>query len=383
MGQPITYLDNNATTRVDPRVAAAMAPLLAEEYGNPSSLHRLGAQAAARVEEARQQVARLIGARDSEIIFTSGGTEADLTALRGVVAARPSRRHVVISAVEHHAVVEPAELLEREGYEVSRVRVDREGQLDLDHLRDSLRDDTALVSVILANNETGVIYPLKQVCELAQARGVLVHTDAVNALGKMPVDVEELGVDLLSLSAHKIHGPKGSGALYLRRGTPLRPLLIGGPQERHRRGGTLNAPGIVGLGAACAVLYESGAAMMAAVGRLRERLEDELRRRFSDVYICGAGAARVPNTTCACFPGISSEALVLLLSEAGLCVSSGAACSSGSQEPSPVLLAMGIPPEVAQGQVRVSLGRFNTEADVERLLAVLPDMLRKVGATRL
>jgi cysteine desulfurase len=376
----ITYLDNNATTKVDPRVVAAVVPMLEEQYGNPSSVHTMGAHAGALVEKARGQVAKLIGARESEIVFTGGGTEADNAALRGVLAARPSRRHVVISTVEHHAIFEPCERLEQEGVAVTRVSVDGEGRLDLDALRTSLRDDTALVSIMLANNETGVIYPLKQVCEIARSRGALVHSDAVNAVGKLPINVDELGVDLLSLSAHKIHGPKGAGALYIRKATPFRASQIGGGQERGRRGGTLNAPGIVGLGTACAILQELGETPHRVVGVLRDRLEAGLKELRPDVRICGAGARRVPNTTCACFPGLSAEAILLLLSEAGICVSSGSACSSGSLEPSHVLVAMGIDPHVAQGQIRFSLSRFSTGADVDRLLEILPRVLERVAS---
>jgi len=383
MNPPIIYLDNNATTRVDPRVAQAMLPLLTERYGNPSSAHHFGAQVAAEVEQARRQVADLIGARESEIVFTSGGTEADNLALRGVLAAHPDRGHVVISAVEHHAVFELCEHLEHAGLAVTRVGVDREGRLDFGQLETSLRDDTALVSIMLANNETGVIFPLREVAELAGSRGVLVHTDAVNAIGKMPVDVEKLGVDLLSLSAHKFHGPKGCGALWIRRGTPFRAMQIGGSQERGRRGGTLNAPGIIGMGTACAILRELGDSAMSRCRTLRDRLEAELRRICPDVHICGQHADRLPNTTCACFPGLRSEAILILLSEAGICVSSGSACTSGSLEPSHVLRAMGIDARVAQGQIRFSLGRFNTDADIDRLLEVLPKVLQKVAAANI
>ncbi|MCC6360564.1 MAG: aminotransferase class V-fold PLP-dependent enzyme, partial [Phycisphaerales bacterium] len=248
---PLAYFDNNATTQPDPRVVDAMLPLLREHYGNASSLHQFGAAVGAQVEQARAHVARLIAARESEIVFTSGGTESDNLALRGTLAARPDRRHVVISAVEHHAILEPAEALRREGVEVTLVGVDSDGRLDLDQLTDAIRDDTAIVSIMLANNETGAIFPIREVADLARKRGAVVHSDAVNALGKIDVNVADLGVDLLSLSAHKIHGPKGCGALYIRRGVSLRPQQLGGPQEQNRRGGTLNAPAIVGLGVAC------------------------------------------------------------------------------------------------------------------------------------
>jgi len=375
-----TYLDNNATTRIDPRVLEAMWPYLTEQYSNPSSVYYFGAQVAARLEEARGQVGRLIGARDSEIVFTSGGTEANNAALRGVFAARPTKRHLIISAVEHHAILEPAALLEREGVQVTRLGVGQDGRLDLDALADAIRDDTLLISIMLANNETGVIFPLKQVCEVAKSRGVLIHTDAVNAAGKMPVNVDDLGVDLLSLSAHKVHGPKGAGALYIRRGTPHRPLLVGGPQERERRGGTHNVAGIVGFGVACELLCTNERDSMKRVAELRDRLERELTQRFKNAHIMGSRAERVPNTTCACFAGSQAEAILLLLSEAGVCASSGSACSSGSLEPSHVLKAMGIEPDIAQGQIRFSLSRFNTAEDIDRLLEVLPPILEKVAA---
>lgn len=381
MNARVTYLDNNATTRPDERVVAALLPLLTDFYGNPSSAHQFGAQVAARIEAARQSVAGLLGARDSEIVFTSGGTEADNAALRGVLAAEPRKRHVVISAVEHSAIAETAERLEHEGVAVTRVGVDRDGRLDLRALEQALRDDTALVSIMLANNETGVIFPVREVSEIANRRGIPVHTDAVNALGKLPVDVNELGVALLSLSGHKIYGPMGVGALYIRRGTPFVAWQVGGSQERKRRGGTLNAPGIVGLGVACQILREQPAAVNERIAALRERIETEITCRVPGVEIVGRSVDRLPNTTCFCFPGVSGEAVVLLLSEAGVCVSSGAACASGSLEPSHVLKAMSIDPRVAQGQIRVSLGRCNTDADVDRFLEVLPAAVKKVAAS--
>lgn len=380
MSDRVVYLDNNATTRCDERVVAAMAPYFTQLYGNPSSLHQFGAGVAAKVEEARSQVAAAIGARDSEIVFTSGGTESDNAALRGVLAARPAKRHVVISAVEHSAILEEAERLESEGVAVTRIGVDAAGRLDLPALGEALRPDTALVSIMLANNETGVIHPLAEVCALAKSRGVLVHTDGVQALGKIAVDVKALGVDLLSLSAHKIHGPKGAGALFIRRGAPFRPLLVGGPQERNRRGGTHNVPGIIGLGAACALLAQLDPAELARVAALRDRLESKLTACFDAAHVIAAGAPRLPNTSCVCFAGVEAEALLVLLSQAGICASSGSACSSGSLEPSHVLKAMGLDPHVAQGQIRFSLSRFNSDADLERLFEVLPAALEKVSA---
>jgi cysteine desulfurase len=380
MSNAITYLDNNATTRPDDRVTAAMLPLLTDFYGNPSSAHYFGAQVAVRIEEARRDVAALIGARESEIVFTSGGTESDNAGLRGVLSAQPEKRHLIISAVEHHAVFETAERLEQEGIHLTRVGVDGEGRLDLDGLRAAIRDDTGLISIMLANNETGVIFPLAEVCAIAGQHGVPVHTDAVNALGKMPVDVGQLGVSLLSLSAHKIYGPKGVGALCVRRGTPFRACQTGGSHERNRRGGTLNAPGIIGLGTACRILAQEQDQVIAHVAALRAKLEAALGKRFPEVRIMGQGTQRLPNTTCACFAGLPSEPLVLLLSEAGVCVSSGSACTSGSLELSHVLQAMNVDPQVGQGEIRFSLGKYNTEQDLERLFEVLPRIVEKVRA---
>jgi len=384
MPSDVTYLDNNATTPVDPRVVEAMLPYLRERYANPSSVHRFGANVAAQIEQARTAVARAIGARESEIVFTSGGTEADNAALRGVLTARPNKRHIIVSAVEHHAVLETAERLETEGVEVTTLSVDGDGQPDLNGLKKAIRDDTLLISVMLANNETGIVMPLREVCRIAHERRVYVHTDAVNALGKIPVNVDELGVDLLSLSAHKVHGPKGVGALYVRRGTPFRAMITGGPQEQQRRGGTLNVPGIIGLAEACELLCTPEHARdLERLGRLRDRLEREITSRFETAHVIGARAPRVPNTSCICFAGVEAEAVLLLLSEAGICASSGAACSSGSLEPSHVLQAMGIEPQVAHGQIRFSLGRFNTEADIDRLLQVLPTVLERVASVNL
>lgn len=378
----IVYLDNNATTRVAPSVRDAMLPYLDELYGNSSSLHHFGARVAAEIEQARGQLAKLIHARESEIVFTSGGTEADNTALHGVLSARPSKRQVIISAVEHHAILEPAERLHQHDVDVTKIGVDRAGRLDLEALGAAIRDDTALVSVMLANNETGMVYPLREIAELAHARGVLVHTDAVNALGKHPVDFEALGVDLMSLSAHKMHGPKGVGALVIRRGTPFQPRQIGGPQERDRRGGTHNAPGIIGFGAAATLWLNADetVAMHARVHALRDELERRLLASCPRAHVIGIAAERLGNTSCICFDGVEAEPVLLLLSERGICASSGAACASGSLEPSHVLKAMAIPPEIAQGQIRFSLSRYTTHDDIDRVVAALPEVLAKVAS---
>lgn len=375
----VVYLDNNATTRPDPRVIEAMLPFLTERYGNPASLHHFGASVTPEMETARGWVARAIGARDSEIVFTSGGTESNNLALRGVLTARPAKRHVVISTVEHHAILEPAAALEREGVSLSRIVVDGDGRLDLTALDAAIRSDTALVSIMLVNNETGIISPIREVSEIVRRRGTLLHCDAVNAFGKLPINVESLGADLLSLSAHKIHGPKGCGALYIRRGTPLRPLIAGGPQERQLRGGTSNVASIVGFGKACE-LFGGAGDYASVVGPLRDRLEGGITQTFEIALVAGHSAPRVANTSCVCFAGINAEPVILLLSEAGICVSSGAACSSGSLEPSHVIAAMGIDPRIAQGQVRFSLSRLTTESEIDRVLAMLPRIIEKVAA---
>lgn len=382
---PRAYLDNNATTQPDPRVVDALLPFLREQYGNASSLHHFGAAVGAQIEEARAQVARLIGAREGEIVFTSGGTEADNLALRGVLAARPARRHIVVSAVEHHAILEPVEALRREGVAVTLAGIDGDGRLDMQQLAGAIRADTALVSIMLANNETGTIFPVREITELARGCGAIVHTDAVNALGKIDVNVAHLGVDLLSLSAHKIHGPKGCGALFVRRGTPLRAQQLGGPQEQSRRGGTLNAPAIIGLGVACRLLGEecNPAATMQRVGALRDRLERSLLSRSPGAVVIAAASPRLPNTSCICFRGVASEAVLLLMSEAGICASSGAACSSGSLEPSHVLQALGLDPVLAQGQVRFSLSRMTTDAEIDAVIDCMPRILERVAATAL
>lgn len=379
MASDLIYLDNNATTQPDPRVVTAMTRMLTDDWGNPSSGHHVGARAAVHVEEARRHVAQLIGASPADIVFTSGGTEADNAALRGVLSALPGKRHLVISAVEHHAVIETAEQLAHEGVDVTHVEVDGDGRLDLEDLESAICDDTALISIMLANNETGVIFPIRQVSEIARARGVLVHTDAVNALGKTPVNVDDLGVDLLSLSSHKIYGPKGVGALYIRRGTPYRKWQIGGAQEHNRRGGTLNAPGIVALGTACRILHEQDPDVNERIRALRDRIETELARQSSNTHFIGRAAQRLPNTACVCFEGLIGETIVVLLSDAGICVSSGAACAAGEVEPSHVLRAMRVAPRLAGGEIRFSLGRTNTDADVDRLFDVLPTVLKQAA----
>jgi cysteine desulfurase len=372
------YLDHNATTPLDPSALEAMVQVLREGFGNPSSQHWFGQKARAAVEDARSQVAALIGATPAEIVFTGSGTEADNLALRGVAAAaREPRRGLVASAVEHHAIVHTLRALAEEGWPVATVRVQESGIVDVDDLAAKVDGGVALVSLMLANNETGVIEPVKEAAALAHERGALVHCDAVQAAGKIPVDVGELGLDLLSLSAHKFYGPKGVGALYVRRGTPMRALLRGGAQERNRRAGTENVAGIVGMGRAA----ETARQKLAAEGQRLASLRDQLEAR-----LLGLGARRngdgprVPNTTNVSFAYAEAEGLVMALDLLGVAVSTGAACAAGGTEPSHVLGAMGLPRERVQASLRFSLGRATTEGDVERAAEAVASCLERQRA---
>ncbi|PYQ21611.1 MAG: cysteine desulfurase NifS, partial [Acidobacteria bacterium] len=359
------YLDHNASTPLDPRVLEAMLPMLGEAFGNPSSLHWFGQRARAAVEEARVQAASLIGATPPEVVFTASGTEADNLALRGVAArAHEPRRKLVVTAVEHHAVLNTVRALAEEGFRVETARVDAQGRVDLDDLRARVDDRTALLSIMLANNETGVVQPVAEAARHARERGALVHCDAVQAAGKVPVDVGALHVDLLTLSAHKIYGPKGVGLLYVRRGTPMQALVRGGAQERNRRAGTENVAGIVGFGAAALLAREQLEADGARLRGLRDRFETELLA-IPGANLNGA-EPRVPNTTNVSFAGTDAEGLLMALDLMGVAVSTGAACAAGGIEPSHVLRAMGLPPERVQASLRFSLGRATTEAQLAR-----------------
>lgn len=375
----VIYLDNNATTAPAREVVDAMMLYLTEWYGNPSSMHRFGQRARQAVDEARGQVAHLIGAAESEIVFTGGGTEAINTAIRSLAAGRSPRKRIIISAVEHPATREMGHGLEREGFEIVEIPVDSGGSLDLDRLRAELDDRTALVSMMWANNETGVVFPVELIGSMCRERGVPFHCDAVQAVGKLPVNVKEGAVDLLSLAAHKFHGPKGVGGLYVRRGLHIRPLLVGGPQERQRRGGTENVPGIVGMGKAAEL---AGAALpqMARVTELRDRFEREILARIQDAHAIGRADARLPNTTNIGFARLESEAILLLLSEHGICASAGSACSSGSLETSAVLKAMKIDPAIAHGAVRFSLSRYTTDAEIDAVLEAMPGVIQRLRA---
>jgi cysteine desulfurase len=368
------YLDHNATTPLDPRVLDAMLPFLRDDFGNPSSLHWFGQRARGAVEEARARVAALVGAEPAEIVFTSGGSESDNAALRGA-KPKPPRAGVVCSAIEHHAVLNTAKAMREEGRPVGIARVGEGGVLDLDDLAAKVDDRTAVVSVMLANNETGVVQPVAEAARLARGRGALVHCDAVQAASKLPIDVRALDVDLLTLSAHKVYGPKGVGCLYVRRGTPMAPLVRGGAQERNRRAGTENVAGLVGFGVAAALAREGLESEALRVAALRDRLEERLlaipgARRNGD-------GPRVPNTTNASFEGVDAEALLIALDLEGVAASTGAACAAGGLEPSHVLRAMGLPPERVQSSLRLSLGRSTTEADVDRAAGIIASVVAR------
>jgi len=369
------YLDNNATTPVLPEVFEALRPYFGERFGNASSIHHHGQETRAAVERAREEVARLIGARPSEIVFTSGGTEADNLALFGVARTGD---HVITSTIEHHAVLNACRHLEALGCAVTYVSVDRRGVVDPADVERALRPETKLISIIMANNETGVVQAVGEIGSIAREADIYFHTDAVQAVGKIPVCIDEIGCDLLTISAHKLHGPQGVGALYVRKGTALEPRQFGGRHERSRRAGTENVPGIVGLGCAAALActnLERGDDKKMA--ELRGRLEQELLA-IESAEVNGAGAPRVPNTTNICFDGIDGEALVIALDLKGLAVSTGAACSSGAIEPSHVLLAMRLTPERARASIRFSLGKQNTAEDVEFALSIVPETVARL-----
>lgn len=372
------YLDNNATTAVAPEVVDAMTPVLRDHYGNPSSMYGLARTTAYQLKEARAKVAALIGAAPGEIVFTSCGTESDATAIWSALRSRPDRRHVVTTAVEHSAIKNLAEHLGQNGYRVTFVPVDEAGRLDLDHLRDHLSDDTAVVSVMWANNETGVLFPVEEIARICRERGILFHTDAVQAVGKIPIDLSDGAIDMLSLSGHKLHAPKGVGALYVRKGTPFQPFLIGGHQEAGRRAGTENVASIVGLGRAAQLAREWMADENGRVRELRDRLEAALLERIPQSRVNGDRDNRLPNTTNIAFDYVEGESILLLLDEAGICASSGSACTTGSLEPSHVLRAMKVPHESAHGSVRLSLSIHNTAEEIDYVIETLPPIVERL-----
>lgn len=377
--EPPIYLDNNATTRVDPAVVEAMLPFFTEHFGNASSIHAFGSEVGKALKRARGQVQALLGAEhDSEIIFTSCGTESDSTAILSALKAQPERNAVITTVVEHPAILSLCEWLEKEGYVVHKLKVDRKGRLDLDEYKSLLNDRVAVVSAMWANNETGTLFPVEEMAELAAARGIMFHTDAVQAVGKIPIDLKNTRIDMLSLSGHKLHAPKGIGVLYLRRGCRFRPLLRGGHQERGRRAGTENSASIVGLGKACELAMEHLATEQTAVKALRDKLEAGILGRITHCFASGDSANRLPNTSNIAFEYIEGEAILLLLNKLGIACSSGSACTSGSLEPSHVMRAMGIPYTAAHGTIRFSLSRYNTEAEIDRVIAAVPGIIAQL-----
>ena len=378
------YLDNNATTQMLPEVFEAMTPYLRDAYGNPSSIHPLGQRARQAVEEARYRVARLLGAKTSEIVFTSGGTEADNAAILGTLLARPDKKTVVTSTVEHSAVRESLHVFARRGIRVVEIPVAGGGELNLDRFSEAISgDDVALASIMWANNETGVIFDIPQIAAICQAKRVPLHVDAVQAAGKIPVNLAEIPIDLLSISGHKFHGPKGVGSLYIRRQARWTAVITGGPQERDRRGGTENVAGIVGMGKAAELAHKrlENPAIAQHVQTLRDTLERRLLGSIPDVHINGDPQRRLGNTSNIGFAALEAEAILLLLAQHDICASAGAACSSGSLEPSPILRAMGVPDRIAHGSVRFSFSSFNTLDEVDQVAGTLSDIIASLRET--
>jgi cysteine desulfurase len=379
--EKVIYMDNNATTRVAPEVVLAMMPYLTESYGNPSSMHTFGGQVGLAIKEARRKVASLLGAEPEEITFTSCGTESDSTAILSALRTYPEKRHVITTRVEHPAVKNLCENLETvtgHKYRVTRLKVDAEGMLDLAEYEAALTDDTAIVSVMWANNETGVIFPVAAMANMAKQRGILFHTDAVQAVGKIAIDLKNLDVDFLSLSGHKLHAPKGVGVLYIKRGTLFIPFMTGGHQEHGRRGGTENVASLVGLGCACQLAEEKMAEENSRVKRLRDRLEAGLLQKIPKSMLNGHKIERLPNTANISFEYVEGEAILLHMNEHGICASSGSACTSGSLEPSHVLRAMGVPFTAAHGSIRFSLSVYNTEEEVDLVIDRMPAIIESL-----
>ena len=378
MDQPI-YLDNNATTRCDPAVVQAMLPFFTEQFGNPSSMHSFGNKVGQSIKEARGQIQELLGAaHDSEIVFTSCGTESDSTAILSALKAQPERNQIITTVVEHAAILALCDQLEKEDYVVHRLKVDKRGRLDLDEYRSLLSPRVAVVSVMWANNESGTLFPVETMAEMAHGAGVMFHTDAVQAVGKLPIDLKNTKIDMLSLSGHKLHAPKGVGVLYLRRGVRFRPMLRGGHQERGRRAGTENTASIVGLGKAAELAAGYMAFENTEVKRLRDRLEAGILAQVPRAFVTGDPANRLPNTANIAFEFVEGEGILLLLNKQGIAASSGSACTSGSLEPSHVMRAMGIPYTAAHGTIRFSLSRDNTEAEIDRVIAAVPPVIAQL-----
>ncbi len=371
-------MDNNATTQVAPEVLEEILPYFSEFYGNPSSMHTFGGMVEQKIVEARERLARLLGASPEEFIFTSCGTESDNTAIRAAILSNPDKKHIVTSRVEHPAIKNLFEYLAKNGYRVTFVPVDRKGLLDLDYLYKNLSEDTAVVSLMWANNESGVIFPIEEIGKVLKEKGIVFHTDAVQAVGKIPIDLKHVNVDMLSLSAHKLHGPKGIGALYVRKGTKFSPFLIGGHQEKGRRGGTENTASIIGLGKASELAARNISSENIRVKKLRDKLETEILNRIPNAMINGDREHRLPNTSSIAFEFVEGESILLMMDEYGICASSGSACTSGSLEPSHVLRAMGVPFTAAHGSVRFSLSIYNTEEEVDFIIEKLPPIIERL-----
>jgi len=375
----IIYADNNATTKVAEKVFEEMRPYFCELYGNPSSMHSFGGQVGKKMTEARERAAQLLNADPSEIVFTGGGTESDNTAILGTLRSYPKKKHIITTRVEHPAVLNLCTWLEhREGYEVTYLGVNREGMIDTDQLKEALCDNTAIVSIMSANNETGVLFPIEEIAEIVKGNGSIFHTDAVQMVGKLPIDLKKTPIDLLAISGHKLHAPKGIGVLYIRKGTRFRPYMIGGHQEKGRRGGTENTSSIIGLGKACELAERSIEDENSRVRTMRDRLEQALLDKIPQSMLNGHKENRLPNTCSICFEFVEGEAILLLLDKEGICASSGSACTSGSLEPSHVLRAMGVPFTMAHGSIRFSLSRFNTEAEIDHIIDKMPPIIEKL-----
>lgn len=373
------YLDNNATTRVDDEVVAAMLPFFTKQYGNPSSMHKFGNQVGRAIKKARVQIQTLLGAEhDSEIIFTSCGTEADSTAILSALKAQPARREIITTNVEHPAILALCEHLEKDGYKVHYLKVDKKGRLDLDEYKQLLSDKTAIASVMWANNESGTLFPIELMAHMAHEAGVMFHTDAVQAVGKLPMDLKNSHIDMLSLSGHKLHAPKGIGVLYLKRGVRFRPLLRGGHQERGRRAGTENAPYIIAMGKAAELAMQHMDDEQTRVKELRDRLERGILEAVPHCFVTGDPGNRLPNTCNIAFEFIEGEAILMLLNKQGIAASSGSACTSGSLEPSHVMRAMDIPFTAAHGSTRFSLSRYNTKAEIDQVIEAIPTIVAKL-----
>ena len=372
------YVDNNATTKVAPEVLEVMLPYFSEYYGNPSSMHFFGGQVQKKVDEARAKVADFLGAEPSEIVFTSCGTESDNAAILGTLDSFPEKRHLITTRVEHPAVGNVSTYLGRKGYRVTELSVDREGRLDLDELRESLIDETALVTIMYANNETGVVFPIEEIGEIVKARRVSFHTDAVQAAGKIPLNMKKSKIDMLSISGHKLHAPKGIGVLYIRKGAKFSPFMIGGHQEKGRRGGTENVPYIIGLGKACELAKKHLDEENTRIKVLRDYLEVKLLEKIPNTLVNGERLHRLPNTVSVSFEYVEGESILLLLSDLGICASSGSACTSGSLEPSHVLRAMGVPFTAAHGSIRFSLSIYNTKEEMDYIIEHLPPIIQRL-----